>query len=60
MRVVVLNQIKFPLAFPFLDLLLAADGSFGVFVSLIPNKAINPVAGGESGNSLGSVFPNPF
>ena len=59
MWVVPFKQIDFPVAFPFLELLLAAKRGSRRFVGLKPNQPLDLVSFREAGNESVLVFPNP-
>ena len=60
MRVVALDQVEFPLAFPFLDLLLPADRRLDRLVRLEPHLSVDTIARGEAGHGLAFVLEHPL
>src|ERR1700730_3159534 len=60
MRVVALDQVEFPLAFPLLDLLLPADRRLDRIVRLEPHQSVDTIACGEAGHGLAFVLEHPL
>src|SRR5205823_7568130 len=56
MRVVALDQVEFPLALPFLDLLFPADRRLDRVVRLEPDQSIDTIARCEAGHRLTLVL----
>jgi hypothetical protein len=51
-RVVTLDQVELPLAFPFFDLLFPADRRFDRIVRFEPDQSVDAIARGEAGTVL--------
>ena len=57
-RVLLLDEPQLPTTAPFLQLLLALNGRFGGFASLVVNELIDAIPRGESGDFLLFVLPD--
>ena len=59
-RVSVLDQIDFPIAFPFLDLLFSADRCLHRTVCLKPDRGVNTITRRKTWDSLALVLEYPL
>src|SRR5262249_46332937 len=60
MRVGAFDQVEFPLAFPFLDLLFPANRTFDRIVQLEPDQLVNAIARCETRDGLALVLEHPL